>query len=323
MSIDSRLIAHMLAIAEHGSISRAAEALHISQPALSNGIALLEKRLGVRVLERSRHGSKLTEYGKAVVRCAAAINSHINRLIEEVKVREAGGAGTLKIGMTPIVSSTFVPKAICDLMQQMPFLTMSIREAPDDQLTEMLTSGQIDLSICPIRVGSPQDHIFEEDLLVDPFSVIVRKGHRLSSSLGAVSVADIIDEEWILPHTGSAYRRHVEAIFLTCGLSLPRNSINTNSTAMTETLLLTTDRVAIMSDWVIQKLGSDKYARVALRDIGAPRTIGVRRLKNVQPSPPTEAFIDLLRQEASAIRKPLAASPSRRDDPSKTRRKKC
>jgi DNA-binding transcriptional LysR family regulator len=320
MIIEPRLIMHMLAIGKYGSISKAAAALRMSQPALSNGVALLERRLGVKVLERSRHGSSLTECGMAVVRCADAVDSHIKGLLEEIKVRAEGGAGTLKIGVSPVVSYSFVPQAIADLTDQMPSLTMSIKEAADDQLTELLTSGKIDLSICPIGVAPLRTGILEEGLFTDPFSVVVRKGHRLSRAT-AVSVRDIIDEQWILPHFGSAKRLQVEAIFLTCGFPVPTNSINTNSTAMVETLLLHTNRVAIVSDWVIRRLDPKKFSRIAVHHIGAPRTIGFKRHRNVQLSPPANAFINILRKQASAIGLPFAAAKGERQYPSKDKRK--
>ena len=297
MTIDPRLIVQMLAIAEHGSISRAAAALRISQPALSNGVALLERRLGVTVLERSRHGSKLTECGMAVVRCADALESHIKSLVEEVKVRANGGAGTLNIGITPAVGFSFVPHAISELTDQMPGLSISIREAGDDQLTELLTKGNIELAICPIGITPIQTDILEEGLLTDPFSVVVRKGHRLSRAT-TVSIADIIDEQWLLPHLGSAFRLQVEAIFLTCGYPVPTSSVNTNSRAMIETLLLGTNRVAIMSDWYIRSLDPRRYTRIALRNSGAPRTIGFKRLRKVQLSPTASAFVTILRKQA-------------------------
>ena len=303
MNIDPRLVIQMLAISQYGSISRAAAALHMSQPALSNGIALLERQLGVRILERSRHGSKLTEYGEAVARCADAVDSQIKNLIAEVRARSTGGAGTLRLGVTRVVGFTFVPEAIADLTELMPGLTISIREAADDQLSELLESGKIDLSICPVGVGPPQSTILEERLVTDPFSLVLRKGHPLSRKT-TVSIADIIDERWILPHPGSAFRRQVEAIFLTCGFPVPTDSINTNSRVMVEQLLLRTSRIAIMSDWYVCSLDRNKYSRVALRNVGAPRTIGFRRLRNVQLSPSADAFVKIMRRRragASAL----------------------
>jgi DNA-binding transcriptional LysR family regulator len=73
MRIDPRRLLDLLAVARHGSFSGAAEALGVSQPGLSQSIALLEHGLGVRVLERSRHGARLTEPGEALVFHARAL----------------------------------------------------------------------------------------------------------------------------------------------------------------------------------------------------------------------------------------------------------
>ena len=269
MTIDPRLIIQMLAIARHGSISRAAVALRMSQPALSNSVSQLERHLGVAVVERTRHGSKMTDIGWAVARCAGAMEARIQSLVEELKVRNRGGTGTLNIGMTPVVGFSFVPEAVAKLTELMPGLSVSMKEFADDQLSELLTKGAIDLAICPIGVGLKQAEIKEESLFTDAFSLVVRKGHRLSRST-AVTLTDIVDELWIFPHAGSAFRMQIEAIFLTCGFSVPANSVNTNSGTLLEKLLLRTDRVAIMSDWYIRSLDRKLFSRVALHGVGIP-----------------------------------------------------
>jgi DNA-binding transcriptional LysR family regulator len=312
MVVDPRLILQMLAIAEHGSISQAAAALNMSQPALSNGIAMLERRLGVRVLDRSRHGSTLTEHGKAAVRCASALKARIDGFVDEVAMRELGSTGTLKLGVTPLIGFTFVPLAIAELLKEMPGLTLSMREAPDDQLIELLVGGDTDLLICPVGTGPIRSDVTEHSLFNDPFSAVVRNGHRLSR-MKSVTVASIIRERWILPHPGSAFRRQIEAIFLTCGFSVPTSSVNTNSRGMIERLLLETDRVAIMSDWAISRLDPKHFSRIALLDVGAPRTIGIKQMRNVQMAPPASNLVKILRQRARAIRAPFqdtAAIPS-------------
>jgi len=95
--VDPRHLANLLSIAKHGSFNRAAAARGISQPALSNSIAQLERRLGVQVLDRTRRGSELNEYGKILVRNAAVIDSVLQHTVDEVRLKRLGVEGPLRI----------------------------------------------------------------------------------------------------------------------------------------------------------------------------------------------------------------------------------
>src|SRR5262245_45708592 len=86
--IDPKRLIELLRIAEHGSYTRAAAAQGVSQPALSNSIAVLEKSLGVRVLERTRHGATLTDVGRLLASHAAALDSVLARAAGEVALKK-------------------------------------------------------------------------------------------------------------------------------------------------------------------------------------------------------------------------------------------
>lgn len=301
MALDPRLIIQMLAVSENGSISRAAEALGISQPALSNSIAALEHQLGVRLLDRTRQGSKLTECGVSVSRCASALNSIMSNMAEEVKAKAAGTTGPLSIGVTPIAAATLVPEVIAKLIGSMPDLTLSVIEGSDDHLLDLLVKGNIELSVGPIGVDPVPSSIVEEGLLEDPFALIVRPAHALAR-VRSLKLGDIVGEQWILPDHGSAYRRHVEAIFLTAGIPLPQSSVNTNSRAMIEELLLRTNRVAIMSQKLMSRRNCAPFVCIKLSDAGVPRKLGIKRLRQVQLSLPASTLMALLREPVSAMR---------------------
>ena len=88
MEFDLKQLRNLLAIARHGSFSRAAAALKMSQPALSNSIVQLERRLHDRVLERGRHGAQLTELGQLLVRHAELMEIGLERAVEEIRTHE-------------------------------------------------------------------------------------------------------------------------------------------------------------------------------------------------------------------------------------------
>ena len=308
MLVDPRLIMQFQAVAEWGSITRAAEAIGISQPALSNGIASLERSLGAKLLHRTRHGSKLTELGVAVSRSATTLNSLLTTMIDEVKARAAGFGNALSIGATPVAAATVLPEAIARLAINIPDLTVSIIEGTDDQLLELLLKGKIELSVGPIGVDAVPSSVIEDRLFADPFVLAVRAGHRLSVH-SEISLAELTHEKWILPDHGSAYRRQIEAIFLTNGFKVPHSSINTNSRAMTEELLIKTDRVTIVSHRLTSRPNCVRFKSIKLRGSGAPRLIGTKRFRDVPPSHAAAALLHTLREISEQNSPPPSAAP--------------
>ena len=96
MAIDPRQLANLLAVAKHGSFNRAAAALGLSQPALSNSIRQLERRLGVSVLDRTSSGSTLNEFGNILIRQAQTVEALLLQAGEEVRLRKLGIDGPLR-----------------------------------------------------------------------------------------------------------------------------------------------------------------------------------------------------------------------------------
>src|SRR5262245_25088069 len=101
MPLNPKRLADLLAIAEHGSFSRAAAATRVSQPALSLSISVLEKELSVRVLIRERKGVRLTDFGEILVRSARALQSTLGQAEEEIRLARQDTSGPLTIGASP------------------------------------------------------------------------------------------------------------------------------------------------------------------------------------------------------------------------------
>lgn len=294
MAVEANQIANLLAIAKHGSFTRAAEEKGISQPALSNSIALLEQRLGVRVLERTRRGSTLTPYGEILVRRAEGVLSLLSDAETEVKRRSAGVAGPLRIGATPSVLATMVPAALRQLLVNAGPVDIEIVDGLDDMLVPMLRSGTIDIIVGPVAemFRSPPD-VLEHVLVNDPFAVAVGPGSAFFNK-ESVTLAELADAKWVLPRPGSTYRRHVEALFMTSGIPWPQNCILANSLPVLESLVRYSDCVTIVS--MVQISEGNRDFKVLALDGAGHRSIGYKLRRNMRPSPLLEGFCTVLRE---------------------------
>jgi LysR family transcriptional regulator of gallate degradation len=298
MELELKPLLNLLAIARHGSFSRAAASRNISQPALSNGIALLESRVGGRLLERGRHGAQLTDLGRTLARHAEAIEAQLARAADELACAQRSVAGPLVIGVTPVAAAHLVPRALHRLKSEMPSVAVSVIETVFSEATPALLRGAIDLMIGPIGVYPTAEGVVEEALATDPFTIIVRSGHPLGRRR-AISLRQLADAQWVLPSDQSAYHHQLEALFVVAGLRWPPDCIATNSMAAMKALVIHGDCVAIMPRQLValeRRAGLIRCIRLA--EAGTTRALGLSRAKDRKLSPLAERFADIIRASA-------------------------
>jgi DNA-binding transcriptional LysR family regulator len=297
MTVSSDLLLCLLAIARTGSFSKAAVELGQSQPTLSNNIALLERRLGVRVLDRTRRGSTLTPQGEILARRGANMQLLLEDAAAEVRNHANGVSGPFKIGATPSVLPVLVPLALAEAGVGSGPLHVEVIEGLDEALMPRLRSGALDLIVGPVEeMFTGSQDIVEHRLLVDPFLVGIGSRSPFFSR-SEVALGELADEPWILPHEGSTYRQHVEALFMTKGVPWPRNLILANSLPLQETLLERSDRVTIVSPIQFSSISRGDMTVARLED-GGKRYIGYKRRAGSKFPPLGDTIVAAL--EASA-----------------------
>lgn len=295
MALDPRLLIHLLAIQRHGSFNRAAEELGMSQPALSKSIALLERRVGARVLTRGPRGSALTDIGDALVRHARNLEALLHSAQRETLLSQRAIKGPLSLGATPSMMLRLVPEALARLDSEMGSMAVNIVEGMDDVLLPALINGELDLMVGPIGGLTPMaPEVVEELLTEEVFGLGVAPGHPLAGG-GACRLHDLLGAGWVLPGQASAYHRYVEALFRTLGSDWPADCISCNSLAATIKIVSSTQRLTIitrMNDAMqIPGLLSWVPLKGAIR-----RHIGIRRVRSRELSPLAQRCAALIRE---------------------------
>jgi LysR family pca operon transcriptional activator len=303
MAIDPKRLLELLSIAESGSFTKAAATRRVSQPALSNSIAVLEKALGVRVLERSRSGAALTDYGRLLSTHAQALSALLARAAEDVRLKKDGLEGVLTIGASPLACVTLVPSAVSALERASPNIRVEIREGPDDELVHGLRTGALDLTVSPAGPESDPADIARESLMHDLSVVLVRKRHPLTRRRH-LTLSDLRDARWVFPSPHTAMWRHIEALFMANDLPWPAHYVTTNSILAVRSLVMGSDSVTVSSTNVM-KLEQTTGQLVALR-LRKPlfvREIVLRRRRHVPLTPLGERLAAALRAEAAHLRR--------------------
>lgn len=145
--MDTRQMRCVLAVAEAGSLTRAAERLGLAQPALTQTLNRLEQELGTRLFERTRRGAALTEAGLAIVDDLRASLAHGDAAAERARAMAAGRAGRLVIGFVTHAVYEVLPDALRRLHAAHPRLDVVLREMSNAEQVDALAGGGIDIAL--------------------------------------------------------------------------------------------------------------------------------------------------------------------------------
>ncbi len=145
--MDIRQIKYFLAIAEEGSISRAAEKLYISQPPLSQQLKALEEELGVMLFERTTRSLEITEAGRTFRDRALQIVDLMNSTIKEVRDSVSEMQGSLSVGFVASSGAALLPHRIPDFNRKYPEVTFQVREGSTHRILDLLNNGIIEVGI--------------------------------------------------------------------------------------------------------------------------------------------------------------------------------
>ena len=198
------------------------------------------------MLERTRRGSQVNEFGRILLEGARTVDAVLKQTAERVRLKRLGVSGPLRIGSTPSMTLKFLPDLMAVLLKESGAVQISITEGLDDQLVPALQAGELDLVLGPSLGSALPADLIEDELFYDSFSIAVGPKHALAKRRSLL-LAELKDQPWVLPGPGSAYRRHVEALFLNAGVPWPADSVVSNSLPLVESIVTLTNRVTVIT----------------------------------------------------------------------------
>jgi LysR family transcriptional regulator, transcription activator of glutamate synthase operon len=204
-------------VADLGSISKAAAALHIVQPAVSQQVAQLEREVGLRLFHRGPRGVRLTEAGEALLPYARRVLAEVERAGQLLGgLRELRG-GRVAVGLTPSAVLWLLPNLLERYRRQHPLVQVQVAEDMTDALVDQLHDGRLDLALVSLPVEDARlavRPLFEERL-----ELVVGPDHHLAGA-EQVDLADLAEEPWILPYRRHGVRALLEAACAEAGFEL-------------------------------------------------------------------------------------------------------
>jgi DNA-binding transcriptional LysR family regulator len=260
--MDPRRVLTFRAVAHERSFSRAARALALTQPAVSQQVAALEKELGAKLLAREPGGLKLTAAGETLLQHAEAIAERLALADTQLSELAAAERVRLRVGAFPSALATLVPSAVAALRAEEPDAEVLIEEGGRELLTERVAAGELHVALAFQDASQPRrehDGVERHDLRRETFLIALPPDHPLAK-LDKVPIAALADEPWTAPSASHLIGRACRA----AGFEPRLISIMRDPLAMRG---LVSQGLAVT---MVPQLGSEVLEGVALRPIDGP-----------------------------------------------------
>lgn len=198
----------VVAVAETRSVTRAAELLHLVQPAVTRQIRLLEDELGVALFERNRHGMLPTAAGEAMVLHARRVLQEIERAKAEIRPRALGVGGLVSVGLLPSTSDLLTAPLVESLYKDYPGIRLRLRSGYSADLQSALDRGDIDVALLYDTQSAPTMNV--RDLLTEQLWIVGPAGSGLAQ-MDSVDLAEVVQHRLVLPAPGQGLRTLINA----------------------------------------------------------------------------------------------------------------
>jgi LysR family transcriptional regulator, nitrogen assimilation regulatory protein len=217
VSVELRQLKYFVKIAELGNMTRAAELLHVAQPALSQQMRNLETELGVQLFHRSASGLRATEAGSVFRVQAQLILRHVGEAVSLVHSERDMPTGEATLGLSSSTARMVAIPLLDMLRSTFPRLRVRFIEAPSDKLLKLLAAGDVDLVIAVNQ--SPTATVNVVPLIVEQFYVIRRPDAVSDGSAGSVSLESLAGLPLVLPGTPNSIREFLDTAFRRAALT--------------------------------------------------------------------------------------------------------
>lgn len=291
----ARHIQYFLAVAEHQGFTRAAAALHVSQPALSQQVRQLEESLGAQLFDRSGRKTRLTDAGEVYLRYALRAAQELQAGLRAIHDVGDLSRGTLRIALTPTFTTYLVGPLVEAFYGRYPNITLNVRELAQEQLENQLLADELDVGIAFDGVHA-QD-IDASALLVETLALVVGNQHPLATEQ-AIGLEALNAQALILLRKEFATREQIDRYCNQHGIRprvvMEANVIGALIEVVRRTTLSTVLPAAIARahpELVAIELGPQRLQRTAV----------LMQRKGVYPSAAARAFIAVAKEVAVAL----------------------
>jgi DNA-binding transcriptional LysR family regulator len=240
-------------VAQERTLARAADRLHLSQPAVSKTLSELERLAGRQLVERGRAGTKLTRAGEQFLRYAVDVTRALESAAAALTAAAPARYPTVQVATLPTVAGGLLAQAIARLHERRPYAGVSVRTGTNPELLAALRAGEVDFAVGRMAEPAMMQGVSFELLYAESLAVVSRPGHPLAARGDrSLSLLSILAYPLIIPNVGTAPRHDVDGFFEAQGLALPPGRTETQSVSMARALTLLSDAVWLTPQHPVQ-----------------------------------------------------------------------
>ena len=286
-------------IAHRGSIREASAVLHLTQPAMSRSLAELERILGVQLFDRGPKGMTVTAAGAPLITHMQLVTSEVGSLLRHADEIVGGRRGEVRVGTLLAGTADILPAAVFEVTRRLPDVRVAISEGTPDRLHEDLMSGQVDFVVGRVTPLASMPGVDVEPLYDDEVRVVCTPSHARSGHQG--SLAELVDDAWLLPPRDTSLRQQIEAAFVRGCSRTPGNVTECVAPVPLRALVLRGEHLAVVPSGIfVDDLERDALVSLQVSIEGTSVPVGIITRSGGELPSSARTLIDALRSAAGA-----------------------
>lgn len=291
----ARHIQYFLAVAEHLNFTKAAAALHVSQPALSQQVRQLEESLGAQLFDRSGRTTRLTDAGEVYLQYARRAAQQLREARRAIHDVSDLSRGSLRIAVTPTFTTYLVGPVVEAFHARYPKITLDLKEISQERIEEQLVAGELDVGIAFDEINTAD--IDALPLLKETLALVVNRRHRLAGER-SIGLQTLNAESLILLSTEFATREQIDRYCRTHGIE-PHVQMEANALGAVIEIVRRTNLATLLPGKTA--FAHDDLVAIALDPERLQRTAVLMRRRDAYQSAAVRAFIELAKEVASEL----------------------
>lgn len=294
----ARHIQYFIAVANHRSFTRAAAALHVSQPALSQQVRQLEESLGTLLFDRSGRSTRLTDAGEVYLRYAKRAAQELQEAKRAIDDLGDLSRGSLRVGVTPTFTSYLVGPLVEAFHGRYPNITLVVREIAQEAMEELLLADEVDVGIA-FDNGHHLD-LEAQALLVETLALVVGKQHPLATT-GSIGLEALSSESLILLSAEFATREQIDSYCRQHNIR-PHVQVEANTISALIEVVSRTTLSTLLPATIAQ--AHEQLVAIELDPQRLQRTAVLMQRKGVYQTAAARAFVELAMKVAKQLEAP-------------------
>ena len=284
-----------VAVAQQGTLGRAAETLNLSQPALSKTLNELEQLTGTRLFDRGRLGAQMTLMGEQFLTHAVKVLDALNHAGQSLNQKDGQSTTVIRVGALPTAALGILPKVIGQFHKQQSDVTLQVATMNNTMLLSGLKSGELDLGIGRMSDPELMTGLNYELLFLESLKLVVRPGHPLLHE--NITLSKVMEWPVVVSPKGTVPRQNAETLLSSQGCKMPASCVETLSASLSRQLTVDYNYVwFVPSGAVKEDLRQGTLTSLPVTTQGAGEPIGVLTRVDTPLSPAAQILLASIRK---------------------------